>query len=525
VDSGTQVGARPRELIAGALALTIGIAVLPAVGGSVLWTHPLWLDELCCTLYPVEHASTPVEVVTNLARPHDYAPPLLHLIVWTVGRVAGEMTPTLLRWIALVAVSLASMLVYATLRRRFPVAPSAAGALAVAAHPLVITHAFEGRFYGPWILLAAAWAWAAGRRDRTGAVLQGVFAIGVVTIHWFGVISLAIMAAGVLLSFAPRWRDGLRAVAPSAAGVAALLACLPLLFRQMAGSSAYAWIPPLSGEQIIGLARVFFLVAVPALAAALVIVEMARAGRSGPRAVAARITDALRQPGVAALGALCVFPVALMLLSTIQPVMLDRYAITTVLFWAPLVALAVEPLPRAVHAVALVALALQFKPSVDVSIAARRSFADQVAADSASFERVRTLGMPVAFPWLHALYPVVGPRRGEATSARFLDAPDTALDSLYPGDGLAWFRNRIRVEAASARSHRTIYGFPSVVTRAELDTVQRFALMTSDLRIRGGARQAEIWAGVVFPNHTVHRLDDRVSILERKTAAPRGAIR
>src|SRR5438270_6357593 len=134
-----------REVLSAVVVLALAIAILPLAGGAVLWTRPLWLDEICCTLYPVSNAATPLDVIRNIVQRQDYAPPLLHLIVWSVGRVTGGITPIVLRSISLGCVSLALLFVYFTLRRRFDRAPSVAGALAVATHSLVLTHAFEGR--------------------------------------------------------------------------------------------------------------------------------------------------------------------------------------------------------------------------------------------------------------------------------------------------------------------------------------------------------------------------------------------
>ena len=39
--------ATPRELLLAALTLIAAIATLPLLGGTVLWTRPMWMDELC----------------------------------------------------------------------------------------------------------------------------------------------------------------------------------------------------------------------------------------------------------------------------------------------------------------------------------------------------------------------------------------------------------------------------------------------------------------------------------------------
>ena len=61
-----------REVLSAVGALAVAIALLPLLGGGVLWTRPLWLDEICCTVYPVSNAATPVAVVRNIVHREDY---------------------------------------------------------------------------------------------------------------------------------------------------------------------------------------------------------------------------------------------------------------------------------------------------------------------------------------------------------------------------------------------------------------------------------------------------------------------
>src|SRR5437764_807750 len=252
-----------REVLSAVGALALAIALLPLLGGGVLWTRPLWLDEICCTVYPVSNAATPVDVVRNIVHREDYAPPLLHLIYWSAGRVAGGLTPVVLRSVSLACVSLALLLVYLTLRRRFDRAPSAAGAIAVATHALVVTHAFEGRFYGPWLLFAAGFAWSlSGLAARR--VTQALFSIFLVTIHWFGVLSLGLMVGGAMATRGRDWRSGLRIVAPSAAGFIALIVCAPMAIAQRSAATGAGalWVPELSAAQVGVVVRLFFLTTV-----------------------------------------------------------------------------------------------------------------------------------------------------------------------------------------------------------------------------------------------------------------------
>ncbi len=508
-----------RELLWVLVALAVAIGMLPLAGGAVLWTHPLWLDELCCTVFPTIGAASPVQVVANIARGQDYAPPLLHLLVWGVGRLVGELTPTVLRSISVACVALALLFVYATLRRRFDRVPSAAAAVAVASHPLVLAHAFEARFYGPWLLFAAAFAWSLGSLTRRNAWLQATLAVCLVTIHWFGVLSLALMcvvAVAAVVAFTGRWREGILRIAPSGAGLLALAALMPVALAQRTGSSDFLWIPALSGAQIMGIAQVFFLTAVPIIATLLLALETLSPDVARPVSVPVTIRDALRDPGVAALGALAFMPVALVAVSIlIQPSLFERYAIVTVLCWAPLVALALASVGRSGGVIALLLLGLLLGRNVRSAIGERRAFAELVRSNTAAYEQAKPLNVPIVFPDLHTIYPVLGPARLEPTRARVLDLPDSTLRALYPSNRLEWLRRRTRVEINSAWSHNRVYGFPAVVTSAELSATPRFLVLASDLRIPGGVKQAENWGRVVFPNHRVTRIGQSLSLFEK----------
>src|SRR5205814_8087682 len=102
--------------------------------------------------------------------------------------------------------------------------PAIVGILAVACHSLVVAHSFEARFYGPWLLCAAFFAWSVslpgGHRRNVNI---GVASMLLTTVHWYGVVSLGIMCAAVVLMDRARWRDGVRLLAPAGAGLLALV--------------------------------------------------------------------------------------------------------------------------------------------------------------------------------------------------------------------------------------------------------------------------------------------------------------
>jgi hypothetical protein len=521
--------ATPREILLAAVALIAAIATLPLFGGTVLWTRPMWMDELC-TAFVTEH-DTLGGVIANIAEGGDWAPPLLHIIVWSLRQLAGELSPVLLRSIALTSVVIALVFLYATMRRRFGVAASAAACLAIAGHPLVVTHAFEGRPYGPWLMFAAAYAWSlgldAGARSTRRNVVQAVSAVGLCTNHWFGVLSLGLMSLVVFLAHGRQWRDAVRFLIPTAVGLVALLICIPMVFTQRAAAEGLLWVKDLEFSQVSAMSKLFWFRLVPLGALVLLFREVLQP-RSAPQAgvisqgvAGPMLRAAARDRGLIALGALVLMPVVLIVVSvTIQPSMVDRYALVTVLAWAPLVAAATESLGRYARGAMVALLLTVLAASTRDIIGAKQDYATSVHANQAVFEEAKAMNIPILFQYMHLVFPVAGPQRSPETLARFLDIPDSTLLALYPSPRVEWLRRQFRLERSQARLHARIYGFPILATQAQLDTTPRFLLLATDLQLPGGYKQAEKWGLAVFPRHKVTRLNGVLSLFERLPAPP-----
>ena len=238
-----------REVAAVALGLgVIVLAALAAMNGWIVFTRPLWVDEWF-TVLVASHVS-PLDVVADLRAGADGGASLYHLTAWAL-HAAGALHPVGLRVMSLAMVVAALTLTYAVLRRRFSVDAGAVGALAAGSNAVVLTYAFDGRFYGLWLLCCALYAHALGaRRFRTAYVATA--SVLLVASHWYGVITLSIMAGAVLLQHGRRWREGLRAVAPSAAGLVTLALIAPLARGQRAAISVNSWIPDFTTRQIAG---------------------------------------------------------------------------------------------------------------------------------------------------------------------------------------------------------------------------------------------------------------------------------
>jgi hypothetical protein len=269
----------------------------------------------------------------------------------------------------------------------------------------------------------------------------------------------------------------------------------------------------LNGAQILEMSKLFWLSAVPLAALAALAGRFMRraAPRPGMRTV-------LRDPALAAMVSLALMPVVLMVVSALlQPSMLDRYGIVAAIAWAPLVALALTSLAATARVAAAGALALVLFINGQRLIAARSEFAADVAALSGAFEAAKSRQVPLVFWGLHSIYPVAGPERlrDVPSPARYLDLPDSTLESLFPGDAMEPVRKKYRLDRDQARGHARTYGFPVLATQTQLDTTARFLLIAVEGSLPGGYKRPEAFGRAVFPAHRVLRVDGMLSLFER----------
>lgn len=483
----------------------------------VLFTRPFWLDEWHLIL--VAGRGSLGEVLADLKAGSDFAPPLLHFIVWLMHRVFGTVTPAMVHGFAFVCVTGAMVFVYQVLRRRFDRLPSLIGVLAVASQQLIVTHAFEGRFYGPLLLFCAAFAWTlsldhdkpSSRRRDVAVALASIF---LCTIHWFGVLSLGLVALGAMATFGRNWKEGLRRVAPAAAGIVALMACLPLFFGQRGSITEPTWIPDLNMNQVRGMANIVWLKVVPMLAVAILLLGELRPSKMEQRAM---IVGAIRNPGIAGLLALSLMPILLIAISLKQPAMLERYAITTLLAWAPLAALAAQTVPTLVRTAALVPLAAALVLAIGHTVGLQREWAIGIAGSRNELRRACALKIPVAFSSRHLIYPIAMGVRESCPQARYLEISNATLARTYrAGTPLYPWQRFFRLENEFARMHDRLYGFPRVMTQAEFDTTTHFAFLAADISLPPGYKNMEVFGPIMFPNHRFRRVTHSVTLFERK---------
>jgi hypothetical protein len=377
-----------------------------------LFTHPLWLDESITWLLTNDpsfaHAMAAVRggVDTN--------PPTLYLVLWPLARLTGGLNEVGLRVVSLASVWLAVVGAYAICRRFFDRTSSVIGALALWAHPLVMAHAFEARFYGPWLALAVWYAYVRldARDDETRAhlALRAALAVALATIHWFGILSLALIEAGDVLV---QRRVRFRKLLPAACGFAAVLACVPFLLGQRADLSAKTWIDP---PTLSAAKKLFvFLFGTPAM---ILVVAAFWLGKLTPSTVtpdfgALDRAGEDRAEGLRILlpfsSLLLVFPALVAFSYVMQPALIDRYFIVAL---APLCAIAAAMLRDApswlkrsmVLALVIIGAAELIGPARS-SRGLRQELEKTLAEiDSAEHDRPDVL---VVFERRHEMYPLV----------------------------------------------------------------------------------------------------------------------
>jgi len=510
-----------RETLALAVAIASFVAVLlPLTDGGIQLTRPLWVDEIHTVL--IASRTSPADIIADLAAGADYGPPLLHSAMWVVRAVAGNLTPVVVRAFSLACVLGALVLLYRVVRRATGAAASAAGVLAVGSSTLVVTHAFDGRYYGPWLLCAAFFAWTLPSRDqpltRARRAALGVAAVLLCLAHWYGVISLALMAAGAIASHGGQWRRGLRAVAPALAGIAALLACAPLLVGQRAALVSGTWVPDFSWGQSAALARLYWMG--PALKVAAAVWLALAIVRRHPVLGATRsaLRDAIREPGLAALLALAVLPIVLAVLTLAgAPSLVARYGVLSMLAWAPAVALVAQALGPRLAWVLGVGMAALWPAAFQADARTRRAFDRQVRGDLAVLDSAkRRVAGPVAYLSMHTLYASAWASPGDRGNLWYLDLPDDAIDRLFgPAARFHQLNKGIRVERDVVRIHARRFGFPRLLTPAMLDTAGPFALVTSPETLPRGWFRADSLARALLPGHRVTAAGAQLTLVER----------
>ena len=321
--------------LAAGLAALFALQLVLSQSLSLFQAH-FWLDELF-TFAIVSDPELP-HAMQALTDGVDTNPPTLHLLLRLFYGIVGGEAETAFRCFALLSMFLALVGIYLILREVFAPWPALAGVLAVWCHPLIQRHAFEARFYGPWLAALVWYTYVLARALRSPRPLGWLAAVAatsvlVCTIHYFGVITLVLVTLFELWANRPWGKRTLGCLAATSLGPLVLAACAPFFLGQRAALTVGTWItPPDLAGALVGFAPVLVVFCLYYL-----------------RGILAKHLPAGRDPSsVLGLVSLTLLPPALILFTVlVQPATMTRYILPTLAVLGPVVAFFSLFLPRA----------------------------------------------------------------------------------------------------------------------------------------------------------------------------------
>ncbi|HUQ18508.1 MAG TPA: hypothetical protein VM099_02750 [Gemmatimonadaceae bacterium] len=445
---------REKDALAAVALIALMLGGLAIERGWFLFQWPFWLDEYH-TLFLAEKGSL-ARSMSDLAAGGDSNPPLLFVIFRLIAQF-HPLTPMTVRIASFVMVWGALVFAFLTLRRTVPRSAAFIGAFAVWCHVLTLEEAFEARFYGPWLLFAALTAWSFGidamhstsrRRNFTVAAS----AVLLCTIHYFGIFSLTLLVAGWACVIVGR-RQECRRMLPILAGPAALALCAPLFVGQRRALTVKTWIEPLNAAQVREMLTTFygrapFLICVFFACGAAAWYILGRPeNRADPRIALVEFLPLMF---------LLLMPVVIIVISLLlQPSMLDRYAVSGLLGWAAVAALAAAALPLSGRiGLGLFLFYLSLTP-IKAWIDRVNYLEAKITNEVAQVRPFLDSGIPIFDPIRHSLYPIVY-------------ATEKPNQFVYPDftDSTAHQRDfsPLRIlERDLARVHNARYGFPRLL--------------------------------------------------------------
>jgi hypothetical protein len=322
--------------VAGALCGLVALigAQLIVSDSLYLFHRHFWLDEIYTyTLVTDPDLGHSVRALAGGVETH---PPTSYLLMRAFTFVAGT-SEVAFRCFALLSVLIALLGIYLSVRQAFRPSAAFAATLMVWCHPLVITHAFEARSYGPWLAANVWFAFFLARSrtaDKNGLIsfLLAASSVFACTLHYFGIITLCIV---ILFEqwFHRKPGERWRGMAATAAGPVALLGCVPLLLVQRSSLSVPTWL--INSWPLLEFFMISTLYPLILILVAIWLYQLFRARAAGLSPGA----DFPSASALAGLTGLSLLPAILVLFSyCVQPVMHPRYALPVVASGAPAVA-------------------------------------------------------------------------------------------------------------------------------------------------------------------------------------------
>ncbi len=471
-----------------------------------LLTRQFWLDEII-TFTLVSDRSV-MHSVRAIIGGLDTNPPTYHLLLRAFTKLVGRVNEASLRWFALLSMVTALTGLYVNLRQVYRPEVVLTTLLALLAHPLVLSQAFEGRMYAPWL---AATVWFAffltqSGQSPSGPCLQillsgtALLASGLHTLGPLAVV-LIVTAQFVFGPWAPSWIT----LALASSGLVGFVLWLPCLRRQN-NANPGTWISRTSAQSVVRLfSSLLSWKKVPLvllLGAGVAPLLPAIAQYSGTAAM-------LDMRVLAGLVGLACMPLALVFLSlTVQPLLVDRYAIPVVASFAPPIAAVISNASELW--IGLLCAPLFYAGAHELRcLHTLHRDRDQERSDLVRAIRRRTAAEPVFFESLHDL----------AVVYRY--APDLAGRSFMLDFEAGELGHVEAVRIADRNQSRLLsrfYSWPHAMAWKAVRRSSRFFLVVPGASRERECSESTLW----YPGFVAERIEPR--LYEFTVRMPRGDV-
>lgn len=209
-----------------------------------------WLDEYFT--WVIASDPNPVHALYAMRHGMGGMPPLFYSLAHLAHRLIGGPPIAAYRIFSTVAMWIALLAMYATLRHAAGRLTSAVAVLVVWTHPLMARYAFEARPYAMMFAGAACLAWGLRLRGWIGIVMTFLAAVFTCTIHYLGLIPVAGMLLAELIFGPDTTADRIKRIIPGAIGACAFIPGIPLMLQQHRSTGA-GWVQPISAHSTVQL--------------------------------------------------------------------------------------------------------------------------------------------------------------------------------------------------------------------------------------------------------------------------------
>lgn len=339
------------------------LAVFLTCGGYFLLHRSLWMDEVHTSLLVTD--ANLMHAVSALRDGVDFNPPGYFLLARLFVSGSAAETELRLRILSLLLLLSALAGCYLSAARRFGALSAGIAVLFAFGFPNVIHQSTEVRFYSLWTAALIWLGWLLetvdfSERRFLRMILVAFLAVVVCTCHYFGIISLVLLAVGLFVGVQCTRQSMISSALAMACGPMAVALCYPFLIGQRQALTRPTWISEPTLSDSFG-----FLVTTLPLSAGVVCGTAAALTCWFRPLKCVGVQQKLRLALGAPLSTLGLMPLILIAFSwSFQPAMVPRYAMAGVFGCVPLMAMAVSVCGRSLRIITAVMAVMMASVSV-----------------------------------------------------------------------------------------------------------------------------------------------------------------